>query len=705
MYKSESDESSSEEIKPKKRVDLKTLPKVTKNKGRILPSESSESTESSEEVIESEEDSDELPYESPPNEKHKKRPREETESLRNTKRLKLSELQDAPHKLLKKEQEAQARAAAANAPADPNAPVKRKRGRPPKIKPVTVSVQQITPTTETLQISAIITETELPSAPVKRKRGRPPKNAVLALQTLIPAPAPISAPTPPAVSSEEEEEEETESSTTPTESESETESSSEDIYEEPLEFSDPIEFSAPVDLPPISPFKRAGLPTKPLCLIEWQVQPPTKEITDSPPPIVPLKRKARLPHQIKPKPKEPEPEPVAPAPKRRGRPPNSSKLGAKQPPKAAPKPVAKPAPVPTIQTSTEWYDDDEDSYDESTWNQPATRRRRPVRWEAESDSSSEEFYAKIAPRQPLRPPPKKKEEPSQEIADDDSAVDYSLDMSDERPIQPVHNDVEVWDNEDDKYLQLAKTRLEQQREYTEKKSKKEQVARPNLEGYTLDINPLPCRLQGYKKVANIDKVRYSAALSGPVPEEVGTQAKTMCNSARSTRINHRNLSSDVSAVIMGDAAKFNQLKARKKLLKFTKSTIHDWGLFALEPIAKDEMVIEYIGEVIRQSVADDRERKYEKLGIGSSYLFRIDSDTIVDATFRGNLARFINHCCDPNCYAQIITVDGRKKIVIYSKHDIRVGDEIVYDYKFDEEPDEQKIRCLCGSPKCRGFLN
>jgi len=203
----------------------------------------------------------------------------------------------------------------------------------------------------------------------------------------------------------------------------------------------------------------------------------------------------------------------------------------------------------------------------------------------------------------------------------------------------------------------------------------------------------------------MDKVRYSAESTHDGKERQGEAPKTAVGtSARSTRINHRNLSSDVSSVV-GDAAKFNQLKARKKLLKFTKSTIHDWGLFAMEPIGKDEMVIEYIGEVIRQSVADDRERKYEKLGIGSSYLFRIDADTIIDATFRGNLARFINHCCDPNCYAQIISVDGLQKIVIYSKCDIRVGDEIVYDYKFDEEPDELKIRCLCGSPKCRGFLN
>lgn len=38
-------------------------------------------------------------------------------------------------------------------------------------------------------------------------------------------------------------------------------------------------------------------------------------------------------------------------------------------------------------------------------------------------------------------------------------------------------------------------------------------------------------------------------------------------------------------------------------------------LFAAENIVKDEMVIEYIGELIRQSVADDREKKYTKIGM------------------------------------------------------------------------------------------
>jgi SET domain-containing protein len=61
------------------------------------------------------------------------------------------------------------------------------------------------------------------------------------------------------------------------------------------------------------------------------------------------------------------------------------------------------------------------------------------------------------------------------------------------------------------------------------------------------------------------------------------------------------------------------------------------------------------------------------------------------------------HPAQPNCYARIIVADGQKRIVIYSKGEIRSGDEITYDYKFPLEDD--KIKCTCGAPTCRGTLN
>ena len=57
------------------------------------------------------------------------------------------------------------------------------------------------------------------------------------------------------------------------------------------------------------------------------------------------------------------------------------------------------------------------------------------------------------------------------------------------------------------------------------------------------------------------------------------------------------------------------------------------------------MVIEYAGELIRAMLTDKREKYYESRGIGC-YMFKIDDDTVVDATMRGNAARFINHSCE-----------------------------------------------------------
>ena len=73
------------------------------------------------------------------------------------------------------------------------------------------------------------------------------------------------------------------------------------------------------------------------------------------------------------------------------------------------------------------------------------------------------------------------------------------------------------------------------------------------------------------------------------------------------------------------------------------SPIQGWGLFASSPIAKGMMVMEFVGEVLSQRVANDREAIYEEMSVGGCYFFRLDSEHIVDATVKGNESRFINH--------------------------------------------------------------
>ncbi|KAF9884099.1 histone methyltransferase set1 [Aspergillus nanangensis] len=256
-----------------------------------------------------------------------------------------------------------------------------------------------------------------------------------------------------------------------------------------------------------------------------------------------------------------------------------------------------------------------------------------------------------------------------------------------------------------------------------------------IHGYFVRNMSGAARTEGRKKILESEKSKYlphrikvqkareeREAKAKNDPHAVAAEAariaaaKTISKStSRSTRVNNRRLIADINAQKQAlptqgggdsDVLRFNQLKKRKKPVRFARSAIHNWGLYAEENISANDMIIEYVGDKVRQQVADMRERQYMKSGIGSSYLFRIDENTVIDATKRGGIARFINHSCTPNCTAKIIKVDGSKRIVIYALRDIERDEELTYDYKFEREWDsDDRIPCLCGSTGCKGFLN
>ena len=227
----------------------------------------------------------------------------------------------------------------------------------------------------------------------------------------------------------------------------------------------------------------------------------------------------------------------------------------------------------------------------------------------------------------------------------------------------------------------------------------------HVEGYYVP-NPSGCaRTEGYKKISQVEKSKYlphrvkvlearekakARAELDPITAaaekaKMDKLKKDSKSTSRSNRVNHRRLAADMAATGTrgvagkealttdsneGNALRFNQLKKRAKHVRFDRSPIHNWGLFAEEPIAANDMIIEYVGEKIRQAVADRREVAYTKQGIGSSYLFRLDDYYLIDATKKGGIARFINHSCMPNCTAKIIRVEGTRRIVIYALRDI-----------------------------------
>lgn len=88
----------------------------------------------------------------------------------------------------------------------------------------------------------------------------------------------------------------------------------------------------------------------------------------------------------------------------------------------------------------------------------------------------------------------------------------------------------------------------------------------------------------------------------------------------------------------------NTFVAPSKIHKY--GSLSSAGLFAAKQFHRDEPVIEYVGEVIREPVADLRERLYCEQGFGDCFMFRVNKNTIIDATFIGNQARYLNHSCD-----------------------------------------------------------
>ncbi|KAG7385585.1 hypothetical protein PHYBOEH_008981 [Phytophthora boehmeriae] len=122
---------------------------------------------------------------------------------------------------------------------------------------------------------------------------------------------------------------------------------------------------------------------------------------------------------------------------------------------------------------------------------------------------------------------------------------------------------------------------------------------------------------------------------------------------------------------------------KKKNARMSIAHLQRWGLFVDEFVAKDEFIIEYIGEMVSQEEADRRGAVYDK--VDRSYLFNLDTKTVIDSTRKGNKTRFINHSKNPNCACKIMNVSSDFRIGLYAVRDIEPHTELFFDYGYDKE--------------------
>ena len=124
------------------------------------------------------------------------------------------------------------------------------------------------------------------------------------------------------------------------------------------------------------------------------------------------------------------------------------------------------------------------------------------------------------------------------------------------------------------------------------------------------------------------------------------------------------------------------------------SRIQGWGVFATQPIHKNKRIVHYAGEKISNQESLRRERRYIRRG--HIWCFKLTNRTVIDAGVGGNIARYINHACEPNCYTRVLG----DTIWIIAARNIRKGEELTYDYSTDGEG---SISCRC-RPGCKVMI-
>ncbi|HET9549053.1 MAG TPA: SET domain-containing protein-lysine N-methyltransferase [Candidatus Binatia bacterium] len=147
-----------------------------------------------------------------------------------------------------------------------------------------------------------------------------------------------------------------------------------------------------------------------------------------------------------------------------------------------------------------------------------------------------------------------------------------------------------------------------------------------------------------------------------------------------------------------------KLEKKRRRIVVRNSSIHGRGVFALRRIPKGTRIIEYKGKLITDKEAD---RRYSRVHEHSPHtmLFSLEGGWVIDATRRGNSARWINHSCAPNCD---IEEEGRR-IFIESRRDIQPGDELTYDYNLQigekhTKAAKREHACFCRARRCRGTM-
>lgn len=125
------------------------------------------------------------------------------------------------------------------------------------------------------------------------------------------------------------------------------------------------------------------------------------------------------------------------------------------------------------------------------------------------------------------------------------------------------------------------------------------------------------------------------------------------------------------------------------------------GLFAVDEIKKDEIIIVVGGRIMTEEQIDSMGYRHF-----AYHCFQVEEDFYIcpgdpnEASLDGTFC--MNHSCNPSCGV-------RGQVTFVAMHDISAGEEVTYDYAMTDVDDKKggawhPMECLCGSYNCRGVI-
>ncbi|KAF6213871.1 hypothetical protein GE061_011596 [Apolygus lucorum] len=145
-------------------------------------------------------------------------------------------------------------------------------------------------------------------------------------------------------------------------------------------------------------------------------------------------------------------------------------------------------------------------------------------------------------------------------------------------------------------------------------------------------------------------------------------------------------------------------KGPSRDLEIASSGAKGYGVFARRHILRGSFICEYAGEISLQNIRDKTSDWRYVITLNETMADGSTTNTFIDATKFGNVGRYLNHSCDPNCVLVPVRYDNvTPKVGIFAARDIVEGEELCYVYA-QHDGDLSDTPCLCGSDTCKKFL-